>query len=121
MNGKGSEFAHSYVANSLFVGRTTSLASAGPQSMCEGLQSVTGADGHDGNGCIHAMHLPGIGSELDVANVTFVNFEAPLWTCSWCIGFEPRANRPPIWDVPTNLQNFWTTIFLFFLSSRLKI
>ena len=88
MNGRGSEFAKSHISSSLFVGRTTEIGTAGPGDMCEGLQDVNGAVNHDGNGCIHAIHLPGIGSELVVANTSFVNFEAPLWTCSWCVGIK---------------------------------
>mgnify|MGYP003307879992 FL=1 len=86
MNGRGTEFAKSTISNTYFVGRTREIATAGPGDMCEGLQDVNGAVNHDGNGCIHALHLPGIGSELIVKNATFVNFEAPLWTCSWCVG-----------------------------------
>lgn len=51
MNGRGAEFARSSITNSLFVGRTTEIATAGPGDMCEGLQDVNGAVNHDGNGC----------------------------------------------------------------------
>ena len=88
MNGRGTEFAKSTISNTYFVGRTREIATAGPGDTCEGLQDVNGAVNHDGNGCIHALHLPGIGSELIVKNATFVNFEAPLWTCSWCVGIK---------------------------------
>ena len=88
MNGRGSEFAKSTISNSYMVGRTREIATAGSGDMCEGLQDVNGAVNHDGNGCIHALHLPGIGSELLVKNATFVNFEAPMWTCSWCVGIK---------------------------------
>ena len=76
INGKGTHFATSYISNSLFVGKTQGRpATASDGRMCEGLQSVNGAEDHDGMGCIHALHLPGLGAELVVANVTFVNYE----------------------------------------------
>ncbi|KAJ1462285.1 hypothetical protein M885DRAFT_431552, partial [Pelagophyceae sp. CCMP2097] len=43
VNGRGSEFAKSRITRSLFVGRTTEMATAGPGDMCEGLQDVNGA------------------------------------------------------------------------------
>ena len=54
--------------------------------MCEGLQSVNGAEDHDGMGCIHALHLPGLGAELVVTNVTFSNYEAAMYPGGWAVG-----------------------------------
>ena len=66
-------------SSSLFVGRTDGeMASASDGTMCEGLQDTNGALNHDGLGCIHAMHLPGLGSELLITDCTFANYEAAV-------------------------------------------
>ena len=33
----------------------------------------------------HALHLPGIGSEVEVRNVTFANYQAAVYGCAWCV------------------------------------
>ena len=89
MNGKGTEFATSHISNSLFVGRTSGApATSADGLMCEGLQSVNGAEDHDGHGCIHAIHLPGLGAELALANNTFVNYEAAFYPGAWVVGIR---------------------------------
>jgi hypothetical protein len=87
INGKGTMFATSHVNNSLFVGRTSGApASASTGTMCEGLQDVNGAIDHDGNGCVHAMHLPGLGVNMLINGVKFVNYEAALYPGAWAVG-----------------------------------
>jgi hypothetical protein len=38
-----------------------------------------------GNGWRHAINLPGIGSQVSVINVSFHNYQAALYGCSWCV------------------------------------
>ena len=99
MNGN-THSASSSVSNSLFVGQTgmqsgdlTGMATASTGLMCEGMQSIAGAIGHNGNGCIHAMHLPGLGAELSILNVTFVNYKAG-YTVTAAIVTYVNVSRP---------------------------
>ena len=81
MNGKGTHFATSYISNSLFIGETRGPpVSAAHGESCEGFQG-----NHNGNGCLHAIHLPGVGSELIIANVTFENYESAMYPGAWAI------------------------------------
>ena len=37
-----------------------------------------------GDGWTHAIHLPGIGSEVEVKSSSFFNYQAAFYGCAWC-------------------------------------
>jgi len=103
INGKGTKFAHSSFRNLLLVGRSKSeekvwlphFGKVSRYAQCE-------LDPHLENagaitGCVHGLHLSGIGSSITYSDVTFMNYEAAVWGCSWCIdnrgGYEQSFER----------------------------
>ena len=107
INGKGTKFAHSSFRNLLLVGRSKSeekvwlpelsdaITGGGRYAQCEMDPHLEKAGSI--TGCVHGLHLSGIGSEITYSDVTFMNYEAAVWGCSWCIenrgGYEQSFER----------------------------
>ena len=101
INGRSSKFATSYFSNMMFVGRMfdeiktpeSSPCLLGMGSNCQGPVPKGDEMGgffypsiHDvGNGWTHAIHLPGIGSEVKVVNSSFRNYQGMIYGCAWCV------------------------------------
>ena len=99
INGRDAKFATTLITNSLFVGRmydeidTPESTQCAEQGNCQGPLPV-GDDVHGwyypnvadkGNLWTHAIHLPGIGSEVEVHNSSFHNYQGALYGCAWCV------------------------------------
>ena len=92
INGREAKFATSYISNGLFVGRmydeifTPEDDKCAVRGNCPGPRPVVdgdngwwyGSNNDAGNGFTHAIHLPGIGSEVKVVNSTFMNYQGML-------------------------------------------
>ena len=98
LNGRDSKFATSFITDSLFVGtmygaiETPESPRCAQRGLCQGL-SPGGDTTHGyfyptpsvmGDGWSHAIHLPGIGSEVEVKSSSFFNYQAAFFGCAWC-------------------------------------
>jgi len=92
VNGKSTKFARSRFEDFFLVGRTNPeekvylpLFEGKPSKyfMCELDPNM--AQVGTVTGCVHGLHMPGIGSEITYSGITFVNYEAAVWGCAWCV------------------------------------
>jgi len=96
MNGKGTLFAKSSIKDSIFIGRMNgTLARAAPAYDTEWHDGIPDSFGlyapkceKPDSGCLHALHLPGLGSNLVVKNTQFINYDVAFFSCAWC---EPNS------------------------------
>ena len=117
LNGRDSHFATTHITNALFVGSTSGVVET-PESPkcrdrgnCQGPRPVGNASkgffyptpSSMGNGWTHAIHLPGIGSEAEVRNVSFHHYQGALFGCAWCVahrgGYEMDFYNASFFDV----------------------
>ena len=99
MNGREAKFATSIISNALFVGEMSGHIDTPEDNQCavdgycpgsrpngDESTSLWYPSNHDaGNGWRHALHLPGIGSEVQVVNATIMNYQGAIYGCAWCV------------------------------------
>ena len=105
MNGKHSRFAHTYIKNARMVGwldvpqGVDGTVQSGPRTRGQADQRIMkfirmedidevilGLEDKDmlWNSYVHAVHIPGAGSELTFLNLTVVNYQSAFLGCAWC-------------------------------------
>ena len=117
MNGRDSKFAISHITESLFVGDTLLRDMLTPENCkargCPGPLPYKshGPNGvfYPGNGCEHGngfasgISLFGIGSNVEIHNTTFANYQAAFYGCSWCVdnrgGYELKLTNTSLVNV----------------------
>jgi hypothetical protein len=99
MNGRSAKFATTLITNAVFIGNMYDDILTPESDQCAVLGNCPGprpvgnnehgwfypSNGDLGNGFTHAINLPGIGSQVQVRNSTFINYQAPIYGCSWCV------------------------------------
>jgi hypothetical protein len=99
INGRSAKFATTVISNAMFVGRMVDAIETPETDKCAVRGNCQGPvpNGNDqvgwfypsihdmGNGWTHAINLPGIGSEVEVRNASFANYQAAIYGCSWCV------------------------------------
>ena len=115
MNGRHSRFAHSYIQNAIFVGyltgdgprnRGSADSRAAKFMRLEDTEEVfLGLEDRDmlDNEYVHAVHVPGAGSELTFRNITATRYESAFMGCIWCSkgrgGYEVQLENIQLADV----------------------
>ena len=91
VNGKLAQFARSNFSNILFVGHTTGaprkrhflegnfMSASDTREAVDGMRDCSRLD----NNYVHAMHMPGTGSELLLSNSTVVRHQAAFVGAAW--------------------------------------
>ena len=120
MNGRDSHFATSMITNALFVGNFDKADIMTPEGdkcrvrkNCMGPRPVGNASrgffyptpSSMGNGWPHGIHLPGIGSEVEVHNSSFHNYQGAVFGCAWCVAHR-GGYEMEFWNVSfTNVEH----------------
>ena len=114
INGRDAKYATTVIKGALFVGRmldeidTPESPKCAEQRNCQG-PTPTGNEVNGyfypsifdmGNGWTHGINLPGIGSNVIVRGAAFVNYQAAIYGCSWCVAHRGGYE-----------MEFWNTTF----------
>jgi cysteine-rich repeat protein len=119
MNGRSAKFATTLITNAVFIGNMYEDILTPESDQCAVLGNCPGpvpvgndvkgwfypSNGDLGNGFTHAINLPGIGSQVQVRNSTFINYQAPIYGCSWCVAHS-GGYEMEFWNVSmTNCEH----------------